>query len=249
MRTASEAVAEQIRARIATGALKPGDTLPSETDLLDEFGVARPTMREALRILESDGLVTVRRGVNGGARVTEPDIETLARRAGLHLQIRHVHMGDLMEALRVIQPGAVALAATAASPDQVRELRARIDQVAVTDAIGDFTDQAMAFLNVLVQVSGNETLAFLSSLLERLFQVEARALVDQYVPDHGPDVDPEFRSWCVDQYSHLVDMIEAGHADDAARFWGEHISAMPPLVDDATALTVYRTRRRTRRTR
>ena len=63
-RTASETVAEAIRARIATGALRPGDMLPSERSLLDEFGVARPTMREALRILESDGLVSVRRGVN-----------------------------------------------------------------------------------------------------------------------------------------------------------------------------------------
>src|SRR5260221_14469516 len=61
-RTASEAVAEDIRAQIATGRLQAGDRLPSETSLLQVYDVARSTMREALRILESDRLVVVERG-------------------------------------------------------------------------------------------------------------------------------------------------------------------------------------------
>jgi DNA-binding FadR family transcriptional regulator len=243
-RTASEAVAEQLRARIATRALEPGDMLPSETTLLDEFGVARPTMREALRILESDGLVTVRRGVHGGAQVTEPDLATLARRAGLHLQIRGVHMGDLMAALRVVQPGAVALAAQAATPAQIRELRSQIERVAAAEGVDALTDEATEFLHTVVQASGNQTLAFVSTLLNRLVRVEARAYVGEHSPAHGPDVEDEFRAWCVEQYSHLVDLIEAGEAQEAEAFWRRHLHLVPPAVDDASSLTVYEPLRR-----
>jgi DNA-binding FadR family transcriptional regulator len=240
-RTASETVAEQIRGRIATRTLAPGDMLPSERTLLDEFGVARPTMREALRILESDGLVTIVRGVHGGARVSEPDVTTLARRAGLHLQTRGVHLGDLMAAIRVIQPGAVALAAGAATPEQIGDLRAQVGKVAAAEDLGSFTEEATEFLHALLHASGNQTLAFIASLLNRLMRVEARAYVGEHAPEHDPDEQAEFRAWCVEQYAHLVDLIEAGRADEAEAFWRVHLQVMPPSVDDTSALTIYET--------
>jgi DNA-binding FadR family transcriptional regulator len=237
--SASEAVAEQIRARIATGAIEPGAMLPPESALLDEFGVARPTMREALRILQSDGLVKVRRGANGGAQITEPDIATLARRAGLHLQLKGVHMSDLMAAVRVVQPGAVALAALAATPAQVRQLRLHVERVAVAEDVDALTDEATEFLNALMQASGNQTLALISTLLNRIFHVEARAYVDEHAPEYAGDVEDDFRSWCVEQYSHLVDLIEAGEAAKAEAFWTRHLHVMPPDVDATLSLTVY----------
>src|SRR3974390_738493 len=63
----------------ASGQGKPGDMLPSERLLIDSYDVARPTMRGALRILESDGLISIERGTHGGARVREPDLVPLAR--------------------------------------------------------------------------------------------------------------------------------------------------------------------------
>lgn len=238
-RTASEAVAEQIRARIATGSLRPGDMLPSETALLAEFGVARPTMREALRILESDGLVTVMRGVNGGAQVRQPDVTTLARRTGLYLQMQDVHIGDLMIALQVLQPGAVALAAAAATPEDIATLRTQIDAVAATTDVNEFTDEATAFLHGLVQACGNRTLGLLSALLHQLVQVEARALTGSYPPERGSEIDAEFKAWCLDQYRQLVDHIEAGDAEAAQELWARHLERMPPAIDSGSVLTVY----------
>ena len=70
---ASELVAADLRRRIVTGKLKPGALLPSEAVLMQEFGVSRPTLREAFRILESEAIITVLRGARGGGRVLEPD--------------------------------------------------------------------------------------------------------------------------------------------------------------------------------
>lgn len=236
-RTASENVAEQIRGRIATGALKPGDMLPSETSLLDEFGVARPTMREALRILESDGLITIVFGVNGGALVREPDLATLARRAGLHLQMRGVQIADLMGALRILQPGAVALAATAATPAQISLLRAQVDKVEQATDIGTFVDEGIEFLSLLMRACGNETLGFIATLLDQLVHAQGRANAIEQAP--GADVERDFRAWAVDQYTRLVDHIEAGEAEKAEALWRRHLHIVPPYVDGTSRVTVY----------
>src|SRR3546814_10423999 len=78
----AELVARQIRNAIIRGELVDGDTLPAESHLIAEFEVSRPTIREAVRILESEGLVTVARGARGGARVSSPNYEMVARAAG-----------------------------------------------------------------------------------------------------------------------------------------------------------------------
>ena len=104
VRTAAEAISEQIRSRIASGELRPGDMLPSERVLLEAYNVARPTMRGALRILESDGLVSIERGTKGGARIVEPDLAPLARRVGLQ-RVEAADLVDLAEFVAVVGIG------------------------------------------------------------------------------------------------------------------------------------------------
>jgi DNA-binding GntR family transcriptional regulator len=74
----AELIAEQIQDDIAAGRLRAGDSLPSETAIMTSFGASRPRVREALRILESDGLISVRRGSKGGIWVIRPDHRTVA---------------------------------------------------------------------------------------------------------------------------------------------------------------------------
>src|SRR5438094_705925 len=79
-------VAGHIRGQIVRGELEEDDALPSEAALMQRFKISRPTLREAFRILESEGLIDVRRGARGGARVRVPDHDVVARYAGLVLQ-------------------------------------------------------------------------------------------------------------------------------------------------------------------
>jgi DNA-binding FadR family transcriptional regulator len=84
----AELVAQQLRRQIIRGELPEGAALPSEAALMTRFGVSRPTLREAFRVLESEGLINVRRGAHGGARVQVPSGEAAARYAGLVLEFR-----------------------------------------------------------------------------------------------------------------------------------------------------------------
>ena len=85
-----ELIADELRALIVSGELSEGDSLGHEPDLVERFGVSRPSLREALRILEAEGLITVVRGVLGGVIVHEPDERMTARTAALVLQARNV---------------------------------------------------------------------------------------------------------------------------------------------------------------
>ena len=100
---AGEMVAAQLRRQIVLGELKEGDQLPPESVLMEQFGVSRPTLREAFRILEAEGAIAVRRGVRGGARVQVPGISVAARHIGLLLQYRGALLSDVYEARAVLE--------------------------------------------------------------------------------------------------------------------------------------------------
>ena len=119
-------VAAHLRRQIVLGELKEGDQLPSESVLMEEFGVSRPTLREAFRILEAEGAITVRRGVRGGARVQAPDINVAARQIGLLLQYRGALLSDVYEVRAVLEPAAARMAArrrTSADLARLQEAR------------------------------------------------------------------------------------------------------------------------------
>lgn len=235
-RTASEEVAEQIRAQIATGRLKPGDMLPSETALLDHFQVARPTMREALRVLESDGLIKIQRGIKGGAQVQEPEIGRLARRVGLHLQLRGADLRDLMQAEIIIHPGAVALAAASRTDDDLAGLREAIERVRGCTDLRQFAAATAGFLDRLSHASHNQVLALLSELTTELMSAEigASGLRETWPTEHEHLV-----PWAVEQYTAVVDLIERRQGSAAEAFWREHLM-VADQGEDSSPLTVYR---------
>src|ERR1700712_5297682 len=88
-------VAATLRERILAGIEIEGSTLPTQDQLVQEFGVSYPSIREALRILETEGLVTVRRGNVGGAEVHRPGEASAAYPLGLALQAGRVSLADL----------------------------------------------------------------------------------------------------------------------------------------------------------
>src|SRR6266513_4730852 len=99
----AELVASHLRRQIVRGELKEGDALPPESALMEHFGVSRPTLREAFRVLESEALITVRRGSRGGARVRLPTVDVVARYAGLVLEHRGASVADLSTAKAILE--------------------------------------------------------------------------------------------------------------------------------------------------
>src|SRR3982074_3021475 len=99
----AELVAAYIRRQIVRGEISEGDALPSETILMGELAISRPTLREAFRILESEGLIDVRRGARGGARAQVPRHDIAARYTGLVLQHRGVTLAEVLDARVIVE--------------------------------------------------------------------------------------------------------------------------------------------------
>ena len=104
-----------LRRMVVDGQLKEGDFLPSEAELMSHFGVSRRRCREAVRVLESERLVEVRRGSHR-CRVRVPGPEIVARPAGLLLELSGATIADIMVARAAVEPMAVRLLAESGTP-------------------------------------------------------------------------------------------------------------------------------------
>ena len=165
-RRIAETVASELRTRILSG--DDDYRLPTQDQLVKEFGVSYPSIRESLRILETEGLVTVRRGNVGGAEVHRPDEYSAAYHLGLALQGARVTLGDLAAALQMLEP--LCAAECARRPDRaevvVPALEANIH--ACEEVVGDgvaFTRTAREFHDLVVAFTPNATVRCVVSSL------------------------------------------------------------------------------------
>lgn len=133
---AHEYVAEQIRRHIALGLLNPGDALPAERELAVMFGVGRPTVQHALRLLEADRLVGARRGRYGGTFVLGTEDETLQNERMMLLLRQREEIEELLVYRRCLEPRVAGLAATRRTPTDIAALHRTSDtmQHAVDEA-------------------------------------------------------------------------------------------------------------------
>ena len=115
-----EDIVRQVRALIADGHLKSGDRLPPERDLAERFRVSRTSVREALRSLQSRGLIEIRAGE--GAFVRDVSVEALVEPLALVILPYREAVGELFEARRLLEPAIAALAARRATRDEIIEM-------------------------------------------------------------------------------------------------------------------------------
>jgi DNA-binding FadR family transcriptional regulator len=134
----SAPIAAQIRDAILEGKLSPGDRLPTERDLAERFGVSRVTVRDALRALETAGLVEIRVGAAGGAFVTAPSTEIVGQGISHMLMLSQVDPDEIAEARLILELGTVALAVDRATEQDIAELRELAEQGAAAFAAGDY---------------------------------------------------------------------------------------------------------------
>jgi GntR family transcriptional repressor for pyruvate dehydrogenase complex len=123
-----EEIVRQVKAMISEGRLKSGDQLPPERDLAEKFVVSRTSVREALRALESLGLVEIRPGE--GTFVREVSVEALIEPLALMLLTQREAIGELFEARLVLEPAIAGLAARRATPEEIQEMARILDEQA-----------------------------------------------------------------------------------------------------------------------
>jgi GntR family transcriptional repressor for pyruvate dehydrogenase complex len=118
----SNLIVEQVRLLIRDGKLTAGDRLPSERELGEQFGVSRVTVREALRGLEANGLVTIKVGARGGAFVTAPTSAQVGEGISDLLTFSVVEPADVTEARQIFELGLVPLVCQRANDTDIAEL-------------------------------------------------------------------------------------------------------------------------------
>src|SRR5947209_2691715 len=129
-----EEIVRQIKTMISEGRLKSGDQLPPERDLAEKFVVSRTSGREALRALESLGLVEIRPGE--GTFVREMSVEALIEPLALLMFSHREAIGELFEARRLLEPAIAALAARRATPEELAEMERILEDQAKAIAAG-----------------------------------------------------------------------------------------------------------------
>ncbi len=219
---AAAVVASNLRRGIVRGEYVPGDALPNETELMELYGVSRPVVREALRILESESLIEIKRGARGGARFTQPDISVAARHTALLLQLEGTTLEDLFEARATIEPAAVRQLALHPTPEVIERLRASLAEG--VDLVGDpvgYPTHAARFHEELIELAGNKTVAVLGRLLLQIVETHNRATFERIPPDEVEQVGVA-ASVC---HEEVVDLIEAGDADGAEQMWRDHLKS------------------------
>ncbi|CUU60150.1 DNA-binding transcriptional regulator, FadR family [Parafrankia irregularis] len=161
------AVATEIRARIAEGRLADGARLSSLADLAKEFGISRPTLREALRILETECLIELRTGDRSGPRIRHPSTKVAAQLAGTALEARQTTLADFFRAMTVIEPAMMELAASRIDQESLATLCTLRDELgSCTRDMPRFADiwgrgSALAFT-----ATGNPALTVIAEILQ-----------------------------------------------------------------------------------
>jgi len=128
-RSKAEHVAQQLLERIIDAKLKPGSTFATEAELLAQFSVSRPTMRESLKVLESQGVLELRQGPGGGIIVREPSIDLLAHGLSVFLRMHRVPFVSVIKAREVIEPALANEAAVNGSEEDFAQLEASIARI------------------------------------------------------------------------------------------------------------------------
>ncbi len=213
-------IADELRSLIVEGQLSEGDSLGHEPDLVERFGVSRPSLREALRILEAEGLISVVRGALGGVVVHEPDQRITARTAALVLQARQVPLADVFEARSTLEPMAARrVAQSSRRRSASKELLGLIvDQEACLDDPEVFGVANARFHERLVALAGNQTLSIVAEMLN---EIVSRAVTE--VSQAPGEESIETRRRGIRSQRRLVELIAAGDAVAAEAHWRAHL--------------------------
>lgn len=207
-------IISQIREAILSGTLNPGDRLPPEKELVNNFGVSKHTLREAIRALEVLGFLEIRKGAGGGPVVLEVDMKTARESIANFLYFQNVSVQDLSEVRKVIEPHLARLAAERLSPEDLEDLESTHRACLETLASGANTyAQEIAFHRILARASGNPVFMLIQDFVNSLLADSKRHL--------RPG--PSFLQEVVAAHERIMVALRARNPDLVAEEMGRHV--------------------------
>lgn len=229
-----EVIADAIADEILEQNLGPGTRLPNEAQMVERYEAGRGTVREAIRLLEADGMIEVRPGLGGGPVVREPDVERVARRLSILLRLSGSTFGAVVDARKALEPSLAHHAATAATDEQLEELRGSVERLDAADGQA-FIEENARFHSLVAEASHNPVL--------QTFWLAIRAIVDGQ--EVGVRYDEGARAAVVVAHQRVLAAIEARDPELAAAEMAKHVAAIdlhlaehhPDLIEDQIRLS------------
>jgi DNA-binding FadR family transcriptional regulator len=224
---AGELVAAQLRRMIVLGELTEDEQLPSESVLMEQFGVSRPTLREAFRILEAEGVITVRRGVRGGARVQVPTVDAAAQQAGLLLQYRGTLLSDVYDVRTILEPAAARLLAERRTDGDIERLETALE--VQRESLRDERASGIAdasFHQLIIELCGNEALQMMASMVGHIIREGDRAFVET----HDWETERELAEIALKAHAKLVDLVKRRKGVEVEEHWKRHLGESAKIV-------------------
>ena len=207
-----ELVAERLLGLISSRRLDPGDPVPSERDLVDLYRVGRSSVREALRMLESQGVI--RSGPNGSFRVAEFG-STLDTSLGFLLSVDAADVGELFETRRILEGEAAALAASRRTKAQLRAMADAIAQMEDgLDSEERFITADLRFHLLVAQATRNRVLLHLMDAIRALLQ---RSLSSSYHIQGSPER-------AIEMHRLILEAVEGRRPEQARQRMQEHVA-------------------------
>jgi DNA-binding FadR family transcriptional regulator len=170
---ASELVAEKLRSLILSGTITEGQNLPPEKELVLQLGVSRATLREALRMLESEGLITTKTGPKGGATVQRPGGANLTRSLALLLQLEETPFQMVLEVRRLLQPICAELAVQRITPQEMEELESWVEVMRQNlENIPAYLEGQLHFHTGIISAAHNDVLRLYTTSVGELISAQ-----------------------------------------------------------------------------
>jgi GntR family transcriptional regulator, transcriptional repressor for pyruvate dehydrogenase complex len=227
----AESIAAQLRERILSGSL-PNGTLPKQEELMQMFRVSGPSLREALRILEVEGLITVRRGKIGGAQIHRPDGASAAHAIGLTLQGEGTRLHELAETLLAFEPMCASACALRADRVEIMSVALEANLDLTAGAVGDgpeFTRLARTFHDLVVERTPNSALRLIVRSLVAIWSAQEESWA-ALANEAGQYPDVAAQEEVLDTHRKIASKIYRGNVTAAERIARIHLSASQEMI-------------------
>ncbi len=210
-----------LKKAVLDGDLKPGERLPSEEEMAREFKVSKVTVREALREMESEGLIEKRRGMYGGSFVAEPNLAKFSDQVSNYYHTGGLHPDQLVEFRRILEPTLVAMAAERRTDEDLEKIRKNMEEFEASLNAGDVSHAvAVEFHRLIADACHNPLVSAVMAALTSVF-TEILNQVPMKVEDGRIDLD-----YCKKFYDCLVH----GRSEEARRLMQEHFDTLEEII-------------------
>jgi GntR family transcriptional regulator, transcriptional repressor for pyruvate dehydrogenase complex len=210
---AYERIVQQIEDAILRGQLRPGERLPSERDLVQQFSVSRSSVREALRVLQSNGMVRSRAGDPAGAEILPFSPATLQKSMTTLARVSELSLAELVQFRMLLDGSANMLAARLRTEEQLADMDAAMDVMRTAVALDyeEFSRADVAFHDAVARASGNR----LVQICNQVVRSVVLTLIAEKLA-HAPDRTALMEE-SISHHAEVLDAVRAGDGAAAAR--------------------------------